>query len=95
MLGESNLKPFDPVLCISQEAKSKIECNIAEFLEPEVPGKSVWDNIALMGPGIVRVGPDGKFPKFWADSEEEFKKMQENGTFTLGDFAPENVMSGF
>lgn len=91
MLGEPDLKSFDPVLCASQEAKSKIERDIAEFLEPDAPGESVWDNIALMGPGMVQVGPDGKYPKFWTDSEEEFKKMHEEGTFPLRDFAPESI----
>lgn len=93
MLGEPDLKSFDPVLCASQEAKSKVEGDIAEFLEPDAPGKSVWDNIALMG-GMVPAGPDGKFPKFWTDSEEEHKKMEEEGTFPLQRFAPQNVWSG-
>jgi hypothetical protein len=95
MLGESNLKPFDPVLCASQDAKSKVERDIAEFLEPEIPGKSVWDNIRLMGSDMVQVGLDGKYPKFWTDAEEKYKKMQADGTFPMGDFAPQNIMSGF
>lgn len=93
MFGEPDLKAFDPVLCVSQEAKSKVERDIAEFLEPDAPGKSVWDNIALMG-GAVPVGPDGKFPKFWTDAGEEYKKMKEGGTISLQRFEPKNVWSG-
>lgn len=93
MLGEPDLKTFDPVLCASQEAKSKIERDIAEFLEPDAPGKSVWDNIALMG-GAVPVGSDGKFPKFWTDAEEEYKKMQDEGTVPFQRFEPQNIWSG-
>ncbi|KFY06779.1 hypothetical protein V492_07755 [Pseudogymnoascus sp. VKM F-4246] len=93
MLGEPNLKTFDPVLCASQEAKSKIEHDIAEFLEPDAPGKSVWDNIALMG-NAIPVGLDGKFPKFWTDAEEKHKKMEEEGTTPLQRFEPQNIWSG-
>lgn len=92
MLGEPHLKTFDPVLCASQEAKSKIERDIAEFLEPDAPGKSVWDNIVLMG-DMVPVS-DCKFPKFWTDAEEEHKKMKEEGTLPFQPFAPQNVWSG-
>jgi hypothetical protein len=94
MLGEPNLKPFDPVLCASQDAKSKIERDVAELLGPEELGKSVWDNIDLMPSNMVQIGPNDEFPKFWTDAEAEFKKMQEDGTFPLLEFESNNITSG-
>jgi len=80
MLSTSSLIPLDPVLCVSNSAKSKIERDMEEYFRPDPPGKSVWDTIMLVGAPKVKQEPNSDPPKEVTEAMKEYDRQKREGT---------------